>query len=406
MRAVAVGLGLLCCVVAGVALAQGGAPELNLLAFSSGALIERASSDYGGGWNPMGLIDEDPARGWATEKDARVPFEVVISLPERSEIRRFEFDTASVESPDRSAKDIDILMSDESATAGFKPVLSVKLKPDADAQKFAPRAPGVGRWVKLVVKSTHGSTEYAEIMDVRGYGIELTSTPLPNVSGTYDSPQFGQFHLSQNGAQLSGCYEHKGGLLQGGLEAHLMRLQWSEEDSGKGPALMVMTRDGKGFKGFWRRDDETGWAGDWDLRKVSNQIGACPHWKPQGAGSNVIATSLAKEGRVRLYGINFDTDSDKLRADAKPTLDQLVSALKENAGWKIVVEGHTDASGLPDKNRDLSNRRATSVRAFLATAGIAAARVETKGFGPDQPIAPNETSIGRAQNRRVEIVRQ
>jgi outer membrane protein OmpA-like peptidoglycan-associated protein len=379
---------------------------IDLLAFSSGGLVEHVSSNYGRGWEGLWLLDEDHTTGWANEVGAKPPFELIISVPEQSRFTRFAFDTASTESPERSAKDVDILVSDESATSGFKPVMRVSLKPGMDGQGFDAPAPIIGRWVKFVVNTNNGDDKYWEIMDVHGIGLPITHTPLASVSGTYESETYGKFHLQQTGAQLSGCYEHHGGLVQGGLESHLMRLTWSE-NAGKthGPALMVQTRSGKGFQGLWRNEGDTGWQSDWQLKKVSNTIGSCPHWKPAGAKGNLIADDLATTGRVRLYGITFDSDKDTLRSEAKPTLDQVVAALKGHSDWKIVIEGHTDSTSTAQHNQDLSERRAAAVKTYLASAGIADARVTTTGFGQDKPVAPNDTALGRAQNRRVEIVR-
>ncbi len=390
-----------------VAQAEDAAAPIDLLAFSNGGLVERVSSNYGGGWQGIWLLDEEPATGWASEEGAKPPFEIVVSVPEQSNFTRFSFDTASTENPERSAKDVDILVSDESATAGFRPVMSVVLKPAADGQGFDVPTPAVGRWVKFVVKTNNGDDKYWEVMNVHGIGTPVTHTPLAAVSGTYASEAYGKFHLQQTGAQLAGCYEYDGGLVQGGLDAHLMRLTWSEQGGQKhGPAVMVQARNGKGFQGLWKLDGDSGWHDNWVLKKISNTIGSCPHWKPVGAKGNLIANDLAQTGRVRLYGITFDSDSDRLRAEAKPTLDQVVAALKTNAAWKIKVEGHTDSTSTPPHNRDLSARRAASVKAYLTAAGIADGRLATEGFGQDKPVAPNETALGRAQNRRVEMVRE
>jgi len=308
-----------------------------------------------------------------------------------------------VESPERSAKAVDVLISDTSATAGFKPLTSVTLKM-ADGQRFAAAAPGTGRWLKLVIKSNGGDPDYSEIMNFRAFGKALTSTPVKNVSGTYSSAQFGNFHLLQTGAQLSGCYEHDQGLVQGGLEAQLMRLTWSQ-GGGKtsGPAIMVQARDGKSFKGFWQEAGSAEWHPGWDLKKISDKVGACPNWK--GPAGNVVADGLAQEGRVRLYGINFDSDSDRLRADATPAIDQLRDALKANPSWKVTIEGHTDSTSTAAHNLDLSKRRAAAVKAALAAGGIDAARLTTQGYGQTKPVASNDSELGRAQNRRVEIAK-
>ena len=109
---------------------------------------------------------------------------------------------------------------------------------------------------------------------------------------------------------------------------------------------------------------------------------------------------------MRIYGINFDVDSDHLRADAKPAVDELLQALKANPTWHVSIEGHTDATGGAAHNLDLSQRRATAVKAALVVAGIAADRMTTTGFGQTKPVASNDTGIGRAQNRRVEVVRK
>ncbi len=172
------------------------ADEINMLAFANGALVEPVGSNCGSGREAAWLTDGNPSTGWATEKDAKRPVDIVISLPERS------------------AREVDVLVSDQSATAGFSRVASLVSRAQEDGQDFPLDTPVIGRWVKLVVKSSHGTAEYAEIMDVRAYGIQLTSTALPAVSGTDEATGFGTFHLKQEGAQLTGCYEHKEGRVQ------------------------------------------------------------------------------------------------------------------------------------------------------------------------------------------------
>jgi outer membrane protein OmpA-like peptidoglycan-associated protein len=387
-----------------VARADAQQQDIDLAAFANGGLAESASSEYGSSWGAIFMLDENPNSGWATAKGAKGPFEIVISLAERSEVHAVAFDTAGAENSARSAKDVDVMISDTSSVAGFKPLAGVTLKAATDGQRFAVAAPGAGRWLKLVVKSNNGDPDYTEIMNFHAFGKALTNTPIANVSGTYHSAQFGDFHLLQTGAQLSGCYEHDSGLVQGGLDSHLMRLTWSQ-GGGKtsGPAIMVQTRDGKSFKGFWQNKGDRDWVPGWDLKKISDKIGSCPHWK--GPATNVVADGLAQEGRVRLYGINFDSDSDRLRADASPAVDQLRDALKANPSWKVTIEGHTDSTSTAAHNLDLSKRRAASVKAALVAGGIDAARLTTQGYGQTKPAASNDTELGRAQNRRMEVVK-
>ncbi len=414
MKAVAFGLTLLLAVCLGTSSAAPLPPsqDINLTAFANGALRESVSSEYGGSWQARWITDENPKTGWATEKGAVGPFSIVISLPERSEFHSLEFDTASVDGDGgrRGAKDIDVLVSDTSATAGFTPLTSVALKPGKDRQHFNLTKPGAGRWIKLVFKSNNGDPEYTELMEFRAFGTQLTQTSLPaNLSGTYSSDLYGSFHLQQDGARLNGCYEHDSGLIQGGLEAHLMRLTWQQgqqaEGKKTGPAIMVLKRDGKSFEGWWAGDNSNEWNADWDLKKVSDTVGSCPNWNPRSASGNIVATQLAAGEHARMYGINFDLDSDHLRVDAKPAIDELLQALKANPTWHVSIEGHTDATGDAAHNLDLSKRRAVSVKAALVAAGIAADRLAATGLGQTKPVASNDTGIGRAQNRRVEAVK-
>ena len=117
--------------------------------------------------------------------------------------------------------------------------------------------------------------------------------------------------------------------------------------------------------------------------------------------------SIASTGRVALYGINFDTDRAEPRPDSRPTIEEIAKYLRANAGVSVVVAGHTDSQGAFDHNVDLSRRRAAAVIAMLTRDfGIPAARLTAFGAGMAAPVAANDSDQGRAQNRRVEIVRR
>lgn len=117
-----------------------------------------------------------------------------------------------------------------------------------------------------------------------------------------------------------------------------------------------------------------------------------------------VQAALQNTGRVALY-VNFDFDKATLRPDAAPVVDQVVALLKSDPALRLGIEGHTDTMGSADHNRTLSADRARAFVAALVAAGIAPARLTAAGFGPDKPLAPNDTSDGRARNRRVELVR-
>jgi outer membrane protein OmpA-like peptidoglycan-associated protein len=86
-------------------------------------------------------------------------------------------------------------------------------------------------------------------------------------------------------------------------------------------------------------------------------------------------------------------------------LSEVADVLARNAQLKRVqVQGHTDNRGDPARNRELSQRRAEAVAQWLVNAGVDPARLEAKGYGDEQPLAPNITAENRAKNRRVQFV--
>jgi outer membrane protein OmpA-like peptidoglycan-associated protein len=94
-----------------------------------------------------------------------------------------------------------------------------------------------------------------------------------------------------------------------------------------------------------------------------------------------------------------------LRDDAKPQLDQLVAVMKAQPKLAIRIEASTDAVATPPHNLILSGKQALAVRQYLVAAGVDGKRIEMKALGATIPIAPNTTPLGRAQNRRIEIVK-
>ena len=109
---------------------------------------------------------------------------------------------------------------------------------------------------------------------------------------------------------------------------------------------------------------------------------------------------------VTLGDVLFETDRAELKAGAKRNLDKLVAALREHDETTVAIEGHTDSTGSDSYNRELSERRAQSVFSYLTGQGIDRARLSTAGMGEGYPVASNDTSAGRQQNRRVEIIIQ
>jgi len=112
------------------------------------------------------------------------------------------------------------------------------------------------------------------------------------------------------------------------------------------------------------------------------------------------------EGIVVEFNSNilFGFDKADLSVEAKGNLDKLVTVLNTYADTDIELQGHTDSKGSEAYNQTLSEKRATTVSAYLAEKSIKADRVTIKGFGETVPKYDNETEEGRAQNRRVEFL--
>nr|WP_299035385.1 OmpA family protein [uncultured Tenacibaculum sp.] len=101
--------------------------------------------------------------------------------------------------------------------------------------------------------------------------------------------------------------------------------------------------------------------------------------------------------------VRFATNKATLTATAQANLDKLVPVFKDYENTNIVIYGYTDSTGAVDYNQKLSEKRANSVRNYLAGKGLNNSRFETKGLGVKDPIATNDTAEGRSKNRRVEF---
>lgn len=120
--------------------------------------------------------------------------------------------------------------------------------------------------------------------------------------------------------------------------------------------------------------------------------------------SDEILSRLTTDGKAVLH-INFDTNKATLKADGKEAIQEIFKALQTDNSLRISIEGHTDNTGSSAHNQKLSEERAEAVVQELKSLGIAMDRLSSKGFGSEQPIADNSTEEGKAQNRRVELIK-
>jgi len=125
------------------------------------------------------------------------------------------------------------------------------------------------------------------------------------------------------------------------------------------------------------------------------------------AGAPDTRNKLITEGKFVTSGILFDVNSDKIKPQSYGVLKDIANVLTDNSSVKVKIVGHTDSDGKDADNLNLSKRRAEAVKASLAKDfGIDASRLETDGKGASQPVDTNNTAEGKANNRRVEFIKQ
>lgn len=115
-------------------------------------------------------------------------------------------------------------------------------------------------------------------------------------------------------------------------------------------------------------------------------------------------TRVSEDGEVELLQpIEFEFGKAVIKPVSYPILDEVVTLMKARPKMRIGVYGHTDDRGAIALNMRLSGERARACLRYIVERGIAANRLESEGFGPNKPVADNDTDIGRARNRRVEF---
>ncbi len=394
------------------------APPKDLLAFAMGTQIVAKPVDNQGlfqmAYDPINLIDESLSTDWlAIAKPVPV---VVFELPEQTEVERMVFDSGGLNRDEKSPRSVTVEMSNTSKDNGYTTILTADLAMARNDQSVPVSASVPGRWLRLTINSNHGD-EYVGLTGVHAFGKQLTGdAALSGVGGTYDGwSGWGAVHLKQEGTRVTGCYEYRSGTISGGIEGRLLKAVMTETGSDGAQTrllgLFSFSADGKLIMGLTRAEDAepgSGYAAFYNGEKSSDAIGDCPNipgWKSNAAQSQ-LGAELQNLGRARLDGINFDFASAKLRPESEPLLKQVAAMLDAHPDWSMTLEGHTDGIGGAAYNKTLSEQRAAAVVAYLVSQGVAAQRLQSVGFGMDKPVASNDSEAGRAQNRRVEIVKR
>lgn len=144
---------------------------------------------------------------------------------------------------------------------------------------------------------------------------------------------------------------------------------------------------------------------DTDGDGIADLDDKCPTAK--GTAANNGCPEITKADIVKITYIGsklfFENNSDKLKVASLSQLDALILILNKYPGAKLTIEGHTDSVGKDDYNMTLSQKRSNSVKQYLTSKGIEEARLVAVGFGETKPVATNNTALGKAKNRRVEL---
>ena len=123
--------------------------------------------------------------------------------------------------------------------------------------------------------------------------------------------------------------------------------------------------------------------------------------------STELAKILNEKGSVALHGILFDTGKATIRDESKGELQAVGDLLKQQPALRLEIQGHTDNVGTAAANKTLSEARAAAVKQYLVSNfSVAGDRLTPAGFGDTKPVGDNKTEAGRAQNRRVELVKK
>ena len=297
--------------------------------------------------------------------------------------------------------------SSSSPDDGYVRLARFQIDPEIhdDEQLFPADLQSPARWVRITLEGRQvpDPDDYrgTSFTDLFGYGVQapirVTNDQFTGrwlTGGGGNGPTSNRIELIQDGALVTGCGMSGGSnyTVSGGIENGLLRYVVGNDTV---PYVAVINSE----------DQLSGALIGRSFTRVIGEPGGAPTSCTPGAAPppNPVGTALDQCRAAIVYGINFDVDSDAIRADAEPALNQIRLALAERPDMTVVIEGHTDSDATDQYNLSLSQRRADSVVAWLVDNGVSADSITAAGKGEAEPIADNETSAGKAANRRVEV---
>lgn len=392
----------------------------NVLSLPNGAYIVKAPNSYTTvsetsnrivEWTKEAVIDGTTYKGWNSREDEKFPLEFVFELSEECQIEKFGFNNeCEREYKGICAKNIKVEVSTTSSESGFTTILEPKLEEYAATKYFELKQPVKARWIRVSILSNYGNKKNTELMEIEALGNYVNEDVKQiNLTGDWTST-WGTVSIRQNGSSINGCYKYRNGkITNAGMDRRILSFKWVEDGQGNsGQAALVVNEEGTRLNGIWSFGDNLKKYGIWTFKRKSDTPTQCYQVdetkKVDEEKQNRLKTEIESTGKLTIYGINFETGSANIKPESYPTLDEIYNMLKDNVTMKLSINGHTDNQGSREYNIKLSTNRAESVKAYLVGKGIAADRLEAYGKGEDFPIADNETQLGRAANRRVELI--
>jgi outer membrane protein OmpA-like peptidoglycan-associated protein len=145
---------------------------------------------------------------------------------------------------------------------------------------------------------------------------------------------------------------------------------------------------------------------DRDSDGIADADDKCPDLAgvPENSGCPPLPPEVKEVISKAFSNLEFAPAKAIIRTTSYNSLDELAKLLKDKPEYKLLLEGHTDNKGSRESNMTLSKNRANAVKAYLVKKGVSATRITTKWYGPDKPVAGNDTPEGMQKNRRVEMI--
>ncbi len=422
----------------------------NLAALGAGGHLVFFSSQYNDAeWKAEHLIDGSPQQGWAGQNSG--PQAVIIAFKNKglAEIQDILINPYTKEDPSTWAKEVEMQVSTTYPFRGFRSVGKFTLKNEGNDQVFSLPQPTPARYVKIRFLSNYGGG-YMEAGEVQVMG-----KLLPQAAA---APGYTNVAAAAAGAKIE---KYTSQYDESWAAKHLLEedsgRQWAGKSAGSQEvviALPAVAQVSDIAINNYSREDPTTWAKDVEV-EVSATF-AYKDYRPVGKlsmprigdlhtislaspvparyvkvlfrsnhgggymeaarirvyttdapGGKTVAQQLAETGRAVVREIRFASNSAVILPESGAILSQIARLLKDDPKLELVIEGHTDNVGGAEFNLDLSRKRAEAVKRWLADReGVSEVRLATVGYGLTRPVADNGTEDGRAQNRRVELLRK